>query len=171
MKRSMSPATPRAKTTRDTKSPAERICGRSTDGSARATAAMAFMGCTGIGTSKTNAVARLYRPVIVRVVPMSSPERTVRPTAMGTKVPRSPTEPDASAHVKSRRSSRTRRRAHAAVSNIANARERRTRRRDARARVWRVWRSSVAAPGACTGEAKSCTGRAFWNRRGARSSR
>mmetsp|Transcript_5057 Transcript_5057/g.22809 ORF Transcript_5057/g.22809 Transcript_5057/m.22809 type:complete len:288 (+) Transcript_5057:130-993(+) len=105
LNRSMSPVLPRMRTTSATNPPAATICGTPIGGSVIATAAMVFIGCSGIGTSNTSAVARLYNPVNTKVVPTSRPHVTVRPTNSGTKVPRSPRDPPASRHVKSRRSS------------------------------------------------------------------
>ena len=119
LNRSMSPVHPRTRTTSATNPPAATICGTSIGGSVIATAAMVFIGCSGIGTSNASAVARLYNPVNTKVVPTSRPHSAVRPTSKGMKVPRSPSEPPASRHVKSRRSSAARRSSQPAMATAA----------------------------------------------------
>ena len=105
---SIKPVAPRKNTVAETNAPAATIWDTVTASSESATAAMVFMGCTGIGTSKQIAVTRLYTPVTMSVVPTSRPDSTVKPTSKGRNVPRSPRDPEASRHDKSRHSARAR---------------------------------------------------------------
>ena len=63
---------------------------------ARATAAIAFMGCTGRGMPKTRPVSMLARPLKTRVLDREMLRVWVRAMRMGRRVPMSPKEPDIS---------------------------------------------------------------------------
>ena len=98
------PLMPRNSTHDDTNIPAAMISGTFNPGfSARATAAIVFIGCTGIGTSNKKPLNTLYTPVKSKVVPRSNPTTLVSPINRGKNVPRSPNDPDISFHVHCRR--------------------------------------------------------------------
>lgn len=68
-----------------------------------ATAAMAFIGCTGRGTPKKAPVRMLARPEKTSVLARSIEPPMLRAIINGRRVPRSPKEPDSSAKGASRR--------------------------------------------------------------------
>lgn len=68
-----------------------------------ATAAMAFMGCTGNGTPNSTPVMMLARPEKTSVLAKSIEPPILRAIINGKRVPRSPSEPDSSARGASRR--------------------------------------------------------------------
>ncbi len=63
---------------------------------ARATAAMAFMGCTGKGMPKARPVSMLASPLKTSVLEREMARIWVRAMRMGRRVPRSPKAPDIS---------------------------------------------------------------------------
>ena len=63
---------------------------------ASATAAIAFMGCTGRGMPKARPVSMFARPLKTRVLEREMARVWVRAMRMGRRVPMSPKEPDIS---------------------------------------------------------------------------
>ena len=61
-----------------------------------ATAAIAFIGCTGMGIVKMSPVNRLKAPAQKSIAEKESPVINANPRIMGRKVPRSPREPESS---------------------------------------------------------------------------
>mmetsp|Transcript_5564 Transcript_5564/g.21766 ORF Transcript_5564/g.21766 Transcript_5564/m.21766 type:complete len:285 (-) Transcript_5564:136-990(-) len=93
---------PSTNTMEDTNKPATIISLTFNGDSPNATAAIVFIGCTGMGISYRNAVSTLYNPVNTIVVPASTPHSIDIPTSSGKKVPRSPSAPLASRQPNSR---------------------------------------------------------------------
>ena len=75
-----------------TVAPAASICG-TVSPSVRATAAIAFIGCTAIGIENVRPVMMLNNPAKNRAAAKFSPFCAAMPTNSGRKVPKSPREP------------------------------------------------------------------------------